>query len=211
MRSIWLPVALERPFTRCEWLGRVAATSPCPQDHHGPHSHPRGSAAVSEGSLGFARGAVTAAVDHQVKYKLIEVQQAILDVQAKLGDAQEERLSLLHQVAELKEKVRTSEAAKAAVEGYELCEVAPGRCSTGPRQTRATPRLRRQSRFVEKHRRPSPSIAACLSRRRRRRRGWRRRGRQRTPAFPQVVRPRGWRRRWGRRCCCHLFFPSRVG
>ena len=52
---------------------------------------PIASLAAAQQSLKTARGAVTAAVDHQVKDRLIEVQRAILDMQAQPGDAQEER------------------------------------------------------------------------------------------------------------------------
>lgn len=76
--------------------------------------------------LGIARATTSAVVDHEVKAKLIEIQEGILDAQAKLGDAQAERLDLLHQVAELKEKVRAFETAKAALDGYVMHELAPG-------------------------------------------------------------------------------------
>jgi hypothetical protein len=76
--------------------------------------------------LGLARGAVTATVDYQLKERLIEIQQAILDIQAKLGDAQAERLNLLGDLADLREKLRAAQAERAALEAYELHEVAPG-------------------------------------------------------------------------------------
>lgn len=77
--------------------------------------------------LGLAQGATAAAVDHQLKERLISIQAAILDTQAKLGDAQEERLSLLNQVADLTEKVRGFEQARAALASYELCEIESGK------------------------------------------------------------------------------------
>lgn len=78
-------------------------------------------------TLGIAKAAASAAVDHQMKDRLIEIQQGILDVQAQLADATEERLNLLHVVAELRQKVREFEAAKAALDEYEMHEVAEGR------------------------------------------------------------------------------------
>lgn len=75
---------------------------------------------------GVARATAGAAVDHQMKDKLIEIQQGILDVQAKLADATEERLDLLHQVAELRHKVREFESTKAALDAYELCKLEDG-------------------------------------------------------------------------------------
>lgn len=76
--------------------------------------------------LGIARATTSAVVDHEVKARLIEIQEGILDAQAKLGDAQAERLDLLHQVAELKEEVRAFKAAKAALDGYVMHELQPG-------------------------------------------------------------------------------------
>lgn len=75
---------------------------------------------------GVARATSAAAVDHQIKGRLIEIQQGILDVQAQLGDATEERLRLLGQVSELRQQLRDIENAKAALESYELNEVSPG-------------------------------------------------------------------------------------
>lgn len=77
--------------------------------------------------LGLAQGATAAAVDHQLKERLISIQAAILDTQAKLGDAQEERLSLLNQVADLQEKVRGFEQARSALASYELHEIEQGK------------------------------------------------------------------------------------
>lgn len=77
--------------------------------------------------LGLAQGATAAVVDHQLKERLISIQAAILDTQAKLGDAQEERLDLLNQVAELKEKVRSFEQARASLASYRLHEIDPGK------------------------------------------------------------------------------------
>lgn len=75
---------------------------------------------------GVARVTASAAVDHEMKGRLIEIQQGILDVQMQLGDATAERLDLLHQVAELRRKVGEFEAAKAALDGYELCKMEDG-------------------------------------------------------------------------------------
>lgn len=77
--------------------------------------------------FGLAQGATAAAVDHQLKERLISIQTAILEAQAKLGDAQEERLDLLNQVADLKEKVRGFEQARAALTSYELYEIEQGK------------------------------------------------------------------------------------
>lgn len=77
-------------------------------------------------AFGLAKGAAAAAVDHEVKAKLIDVQSAILEIQEKLGNAQAERLDLLHQLAELRDKVREFEGAKAALDKYELFEINPG-------------------------------------------------------------------------------------
>lgn len=82
---------------------------------------------LSKTLLGLARGAASAAVDHALKDKLIDIQQGILDVQAKLGDAQAERLDLLNEVAELREKLRAAEATQVALDAYELCQLAEGK------------------------------------------------------------------------------------
>ncbi len=77
--------------------------------------------------FGIAKATTSAVVDHEIKAKLIEIQEGILDAQSKLGDdAQAERLELLHQVAELKEKVRSFEATKTALDGYVMHELDPG-------------------------------------------------------------------------------------
>lgn len=76
---------------------------------------------------GVAKATSAAAVDHQVKQRLVEIQQGIIDVQTQLVAATHERLDLLHQLAELRSKVMEFETAKAALDGYELCEIAEGR------------------------------------------------------------------------------------
>lgn len=81
----------------------------------------------AKAALGMARAAAAAAVDHQLKAKLIEVQQGILDVQMQLGDATAERLTLLQNVADLTRTVADLKAAKAALDGYALCEVEQGK------------------------------------------------------------------------------------
>jgi hypothetical protein len=77
--------------------------------------------------FGLARVATAATVDHEVKARLIEIQAGILDAQSKLGDAQAERLELLAEVAELRGKVREFQAAKAALDAYDLHEIEPGK------------------------------------------------------------------------------------
>lgn len=87
-------------------------------------------ASAQEGAkalISLAKGAISASADQQVKGRLIEIQQAILEVQEKLNDAQAERFTLLGQVAELREKLRTVEDRKAALDAYELSEVEPGK------------------------------------------------------------------------------------
>ena len=76
---------------------------------------------------GLARGALDATSDNEAKAKLIDVQRAILDIQEKLGNAQAERLDLIHQLAELRGKVREFEGAKAALDKYELFEIEQGK------------------------------------------------------------------------------------
>lgn len=76
--------------------------------------------------LQLAKGATQAAVDNQLKERLIGIQGAILDAQEKLADAQEERLNLLQQVAELRERLRRHEATQAALDAYELQAVEDG-------------------------------------------------------------------------------------
>lgn len=75
----------------------------------------------------LAKGAIGATVDRQVRDRLIEIQSGILEAQAKLGDAQSERLELLHLVAELREKVRVHENTVAALDSYALHEIEPGK------------------------------------------------------------------------------------
>lgn len=77
--------------------------------------------------FGLVKGATSAVVDHELKAKLIDIQAGILDAQGKLGDAQAERLELLNEINILRDKVRSYENAKAALDSYTLHEVAPGR------------------------------------------------------------------------------------
>lgn len=77
--------------------------------------------------FGLAKVATAATVDYEVKARLIEIQAGILDAQSKLADAQAERLDLLTQVAELREKVRQFQAARAALDAYDLHEIEPGK------------------------------------------------------------------------------------
>jgi predicted RNA-binding Zn-ribbon protein involved in translation (DUF1610 family) len=75
----------------------------------------------------LAKVATAATVDHELKARLIEIQAGILEAQSKLGDAQAERLDLLHQVAELRDKVRQFENAHAALDAYKLHEIDSGK------------------------------------------------------------------------------------
>jgi hypothetical protein len=82
---------------------------------------------ATKAAVGLLRGASAAVVDHAVKDKLIQVQEAILDIQAKLGDAQVERLSLLQEAAELRRRLQELEDARARLDAYELAELEPGK------------------------------------------------------------------------------------
>jgi len=75
---------------------------------------------------GLAKLAATATVDHQVKDKLIDIQQGILDLQQKLGDAHGERLELLEEVAGLRARLRTGDEQRAKLDAYEMLELEPG-------------------------------------------------------------------------------------
>lgn len=76
--------------------------------------------------LGIAKAATGAVVDHEVKSRLIEIQQGILDVQSQLGDAQADRLELMQEVQVLRDKVRDMTAAQYKLDAYKLHELAPG-------------------------------------------------------------------------------------
>ena len=75
----------------------------------------------------LAKVATAATVDHELKARLIEIQAGILEAQSKLGDAQAERLGLLHQIAELRDKVRQFENAQAALTSYKLHPIDHGK------------------------------------------------------------------------------------
>ncbi len=75
----------------------------------------------------LVKGAASAAIDHSMKGKLIDIQSAILETQAKLGDAQSERIDLLQQVGELQSRLRELENTKSALDSYELCSVGEGK------------------------------------------------------------------------------------
>ncbi len=77
--------------------------------------------------LVIARGAMAATVDNKVKDRLIDVQSAVLDIQARLGDAQAERFELMEQVAELRTKLRAAQEVTAALQAYELVDVGDGK------------------------------------------------------------------------------------
>lgn len=77
--------------------------------------------------FGLAKAATSAAVDHELKARLIEIQSCILEAQERLGDAQADRLALLNEVAELKQTVRAFEEKRAALLVYSLFEIFPGK------------------------------------------------------------------------------------
>jgi predicted RNA-binding Zn-ribbon protein involved in translation (DUF1610 family) len=86
-----------------------------------------GAQAGAKALFGLARTATAAVVDQKVKQQLIDMQTAVLDIQAKLGDAHSERLQLLEQVAELRFNLRSAEAAKIALDAYELFAMDQGK------------------------------------------------------------------------------------
>lgn len=81
----------------------------------------------TKAATALAKGAFAAVVDQEAKAKLSDVQSALMEIREKLGDAQEERLALIHQLAELREKVRQFEGAKAALDKYELFQIEQGK------------------------------------------------------------------------------------
>jgi ribosomal protein S27AE len=76
--------------------------------------------------LSAAKTAATKAADPELKARLAEIQHDIADTLAKLGDVLVERLELLREVAELREKLRVVSAAQTALSGYTLHAVEPG-------------------------------------------------------------------------------------
>lgn len=76
--------------------------------------------------LGIAKAATGAVVDHEVRSRLIEIQQGILDVQSQLGDAQADRLELMQEVQILRDRLRGLEVEKAKLDSYELHEIKQG-------------------------------------------------------------------------------------
>jgi hypothetical protein len=88
--------------------------------------------------LGLAKVATSAVVDHQVKEKLIEIQQAILDVQQKLGDAHSERMELLEQVADLRARLRTASEQRAKLDDYEMAAMTHGLVVYRPKEGKGT-------------------------------------------------------------------------
>ena len=75
----------------------------------------------------LAKAATSAAVDHELKARLIEIQSCILEVQERLGDAQADRSDLVEEVAELKQRIRDFEEKRTALMAYSLFEVFPGK------------------------------------------------------------------------------------
>jgi len=75
----------------------------------------------------MARLATGAVVDNKVKQQMIDMQAAVLDVQAKLADAHAERLALLDELSELKIKLRAAQDTAAQLDSYELCAVEEGK------------------------------------------------------------------------------------
>lgn len=76
--------------------------------------------------LSVAKSAATKAADPEIRARLVQIQDNIADAQAKLGDVLVERLELLREVAELRDKLRVASAAQAALAGYTLHAVEPG-------------------------------------------------------------------------------------
>ena len=74
----------------------------------------------------LAKGATSAAVDHQLKEQLISIQQGILDTQSQLVQAQAERLELLNELHEIRVKLRAAEAIKQSLDGYALHAIGEG-------------------------------------------------------------------------------------
>jgi hypothetical protein len=83
--------------------------------------------AAIKATLELVRAGTNAAVDQKVKQQMIDMQSAVLDIQAKLGDAHGERLALLEEVADLKSRLRDIEATKQFLDMYELHEVDTGK------------------------------------------------------------------------------------
>lgn len=76
---------------------------------------------------GMVSGLAGAAVDHEFKTRLIAIQAAILDTQAKLGDAQSERIALLEELSDTKQRLREATEQAAALAEYDLVSLEPGK------------------------------------------------------------------------------------
>jgi hypothetical protein len=76
--------------------------------------------------LSVAKTAATKPAGPELNSRLAQIQHGITDAQAKLGDVLVERLELLREVAELRDKLRVATAAQAALAGYTLHAVEPG-------------------------------------------------------------------------------------
>jgi hypothetical protein len=76
---------------------------------------------------GIAKSTANAIVDHQLKDKLIEIQQGVLDVQAQLISATAERLELLQQISALTLRIEELQENKLKLSRYKLSEIETGK------------------------------------------------------------------------------------
>lgn len=67
-----------------------------------------------------------ALIDYRMNEKLAAVEQRIRELESLLSAASNERLRLMNKIGEVRGKLLEMESSKAVLEGYELCEVAPG-------------------------------------------------------------------------------------
>lgn len=76
--------------------------------------------------VGETASASVSLADYRKNEKLAAAEQRVRELQTLLLCASRERLRLMNQIAEVREKLLCMEGAKAIFEGYELHEVAPG-------------------------------------------------------------------------------------
>ena len=76
---------------------------------------------------GIAKSTASAIVDHQLKDKLIAIQQGVLDVQAQLINATAERLELLQQISTLRLQLEEFQEDKLKLSRYKLSEIETGK------------------------------------------------------------------------------------